>query len=221
MGGCGSGGSRFGGRPTVNGSCVLRLAWLRSNGGLRRDSAASGLTQWSSRGSMVASIGWRTDMADPPSLTLEYTYMPQGQEPESVRDSFRLAETRPHFGGVRWWVLCRCGRRVGQLCKPPGASRFRCRQCYRLVYECQREASEWRAYRQLEKIAKRLSPQWAKGLVPADVLDGFFLPPKPKWMRWRTYETLSRQSHRYASLQQIGAMKTLNRILNRPSRKGR
>ena len=54
----------------------------------------------------------------------------------------RLVTTPCHFGGVRWWFLCplitngvSCGRRVGTLYCPPGATYYGCRHCYNLTYE--------------------------------------------------------------------------------------
>lgn len=49
-----------------------------------------------------------------------------------------LQQTFPRLGGSRWWGTCpRCGRRVGKLYKPAGAS-FACRKCHGLTYRtCQ------------------------------------------------------------------------------------
>jgi hypothetical protein len=56
-----------------------------------------------------------------------------------------LTTTRPHYGGLRWWLVCplavngvRCNRRVGKLYLPPGGRYFGCRRCHRLTYaSCQ------------------------------------------------------------------------------------
>ncbi len=203
------------GRATVEGSCVLSVSFLRQLGALRPHTYYPGQSSWSVRGETVASIGWTIDTRSSPRLTLSYTYTPHGRSPEEVEEHFPLIQTWPHFGGLRWWVLCRCGRRAGQLCKPPGASRFRCRRCYRLAYQSQSETSEWRAYRRAQKLAKRLSPEWMKDMVPADLWDGTALPPKPKWMRWRTYETRARNYRIHADRYRWGAMASLDRLLAR------
>jgi len=49
-----------------------------------------------------------------------------------------LCTTRPHFGGVRYWFTCRCGRRVGRLYVSVGETTFRCRLCHGWTYRsCQ------------------------------------------------------------------------------------
>jgi hypothetical protein len=218
VGGLGSGGSRYGGRATIEGSCVLRLSWLRRNGALNPSGIKTGFSSWSSRGETVASIGWTADMRDSPSLTLFYSYTSHGRSAEQVEDRFALIQTKPHFGGARWWILCRCGRRAAQLCKPPGANRFRCRLCYGLAYQSQSETSEWRAYRRVRKVGERLSPGWTKELVPADLWDYVHIPPKPKWMRWRTYEECAARYRTSASFYQRGAMATMNRLVGMADR---
>ncbi len=52
-----------------------------------------------------------------------------------------VTTTRPHLGGKRHWFQCPivrdgkiCGRRVGRLYLPPGASVFGCRDCHNLTY---------------------------------------------------------------------------------------
>jgi hypothetical protein len=86
MGGFGSGGSHYRGRPTVEESCVLRLAWLRRQGALARG-YASGSSSWSVRGEIVATIGWRTDISGSPNLTLSYIFTPRDGSPERRRGS--------------------------------------------------------------------------------------------------------------------------------------
>ncbi len=52
-----------------------------------------------------------------------------------------VTTTRPHLGGKRHWFQCPivrdgklCGKRVGRLYLPPGASVFGCRDCHNLTY---------------------------------------------------------------------------------------
>lgn len=49
--------------------------------------------------------------------------------------AIRLVSTRPHFGGVRWWFRCECGRRSRVLYMRPDTAYFRCRACHDLIYE--------------------------------------------------------------------------------------
>jgi hypothetical protein len=55
------------------------------------------------------------------------------------RQSVRLVETRPNYGGRRWWFLCpACGARAGRLHLPGrglSAHEFKCRRCHDLTYE--------------------------------------------------------------------------------------
>lgn len=55
---------------------------------------------------------------------------------------FNLLETSCFFGGKRYWFQCGlytsnvfCGRRVGSLYLPPGASYFGCRHCHNISYD--------------------------------------------------------------------------------------
>jgi hypothetical protein len=49
-----------------------------------------------------------------------------------------LCKTKPHFGGVRYWFTCRCGRRVGRLYVSEGETTFLCRLCHGWTYRsCQ------------------------------------------------------------------------------------
>lgn len=58
----------------------------------------------------------------------------------------RFTATRPHFGGRVWWILCpECGRRVGLLYLPQGATAWACRRCHQLTYRSAQEADR-RAY---------------------------------------------------------------------------
>ena len=73
------------------------------------------------------------------------------------------------------------GREGGQRSStyPPGLSPSRrARQAYRLAYRSQREAPHDRALRRAFKL---------RGKLGADGGIGDYVP-KPKWMRWRTYD---------------------------------
>jgi hypothetical protein len=105
-----------------------------------------------------------------------------GERRES--DYWISLETTPQpFGGRRWWFVCpRTGRRAGKLYLPNGAFIFAARQAqaraYRLADRSQREAPHDRALRRAFKL---------RGKLGADGGIGDYVP-KPKWMRWRTYD---------------------------------
>ena len=93
----------------------------------------------------------------------------------------RLTRTEPTFGGHRWWFLCpRSGYRTTRLFLPNGGWHFWSRRAYGLGYACQREDRFSRLQRRAATLNRQLGGQgWRTWDCP---------PPKPKWMRWRTYE---------------------------------
>ncbi len=48
-----------------------------------------------------------------------------------------ITATYPHFGGVRFWLLCECGRRSGKLYGTLQDKKYSCRLCRNLVYRSQ------------------------------------------------------------------------------------
>ena len=88
-----------------------------------------------------------------------------------------------HFGGAQWYFVCPVmNRRASALWMPPGAERFCSRQTWgrRVVaYRSQFRGADDRAHAGKARIKVRLI-----GDCDPDEWD---LPPKPKWMRWRTY----------------------------------
>jgi hypothetical protein len=91
--------------------------------------------------------------------------------------------SRPrHLGGRQWFFVCPVtGGLASVLWKPPGASRFCGRQAFgrKVAYRSQFRNASDRAYSGKERIKARLIGD----LDPED----WELPPKPKWMRWATY----------------------------------
>lgn len=88
-----------------------------------------------------------------------------------------------HFGGRQWYFRCPItDKKCSVVWLPPGAPRFCSRQAWgrQVAYSTQFETPFDRAIAAREKVKSRLigdlNPrQWE-------------LPPKPKWMRWRTYD---------------------------------
>ncbi|MBS1154602.1 MAG: hypothetical protein H6R07_526 [Proteobacteria bacterium] len=138
--------------------------------------------QWSNDGGRQASIIVHCQ-AD--SLVLEYRLRLPGVDWQRIEEAIPLDSTPCHLGGHRHWFRCPgegCGRRVAKLYL--GERYFVCRHCLKLVYPSQRESVIDRISRRTGKIRERLG--WEAGL-----LNGH--GPKPKWMRWRTYERLMDQ----------------------------
>jgi hypothetical protein len=106
-----------------------------------------------------------------------------------------LAVQPRRFGGRQWYFKCpQTHRHCSVLWKPPGATRFCSRQTWRrqVAYASQFATPVDRAHRGQAKIKSRLI-----GNRDPDEWD---LPPKPKWMRWSTY---NRYVHRFDSYEDI------------------
>lgn len=87
----------------------------------------------------------------------------------------QLLTTRPHFGGVRYWMECpACEGRKGVLWLPPPASRFRCRECYELTYRsAQRSGLEEARWRTPEATRERMRRYLREaGYDPAEAFGG-------------------------------------------------
>jgi hypothetical protein len=107
---------------------------------------------------------------------------------EELDQRLELVAQRRHFGGQQWYFLCPVtGKKCSVVWLPPGASRFCSRQAWgkQVAYSTQFESPFDRALTAREKVKARLIAD----LDPRE----WNLPPKPKWMRWHTYERLSRR----------------------------
>jgi hypothetical protein len=91
--------------------------------------------------------------------------------------------SRPrHFGGRQFFFVCPVtGGLATVLWRPPGASKFCSRSAWgrQVAYRSQFQDAATRAQFGKEQIKARL----IRDLDP----DQWDLPPKPKWMRWKTY----------------------------------
>jgi hypothetical protein len=118
--------------------------------------------------------------------------------------------SRPrHFGGVQWYFMCPVmNRRASVLWMPPGARRFCSRQAWgrRVVaYRSQFLGADDRAHAGQAKIKSRLI-----GDCDPDEWD---LPPKPKWMRWRTYNLYVQRYDRYEDILDQGIIPLIAKFL--------
>jgi hypothetical protein len=99
------------------------------------------------------------------------------------QQSLPLASSPRHFGGQQWYVVCPwTHRRVRVLFRPGGATVFASRHAWgrRAAYASQFLDPTGRAWRTKAKVKAKL-------LGDADPAE-WDLPPKPKRMRWTTYE---------------------------------
>ncbi len=94
-----------------------------------------------------------------------------------------LETTSPPYGGRQWWFRCpHTGRLCRKLFLPNGGRVFACRQAYRLGYRSRQTTRTDRMQRRVGKLCQRLGGPYS---IHAEEL-----PPKPKWMRWATYERM-------------------------------
>ena len=100
----------------------------------------------------------------------------------SLDQTITLVPKPRHFGGYQWYFVCPVMNRYSSvLWMPPGANRFCSRQAWgqHVAYATQFAGRDNRAHIGQAKIKSRLN-------ADPDP-DNWNLPPKPKWMRWSTY----------------------------------
>jgi len=180
MGGYGSG--RSGGRATTDSGLTLTLSKLRRDGLFLPNCSQSGSLVWTNTttGERIGSIGYEAHLGqESGGVRLRYTTTRWDGERRDSDYRIELETTPQPFGGRRWWFICpRTGVRVARLYLPNGAYTFASRQAYRLAYRSQRETPYDRALRRGFKLQAKLGGDGGIG----DYI------PKPKWMRWRTYD---------------------------------
>lgn len=128
----------------------------------------------------------------------------------SLDQTIWLSAERRRFDGWQWYFVCpSTGRRASVVWKPPGASRFASRQTWRrqVAYASQFETPHGRALTMAQRLRCKLAgPEWA-GLDGTD-------PPKPKWMRWRTYNRIMDRCDRYEDIADERLLWYAARLLN-------
>jgi hypothetical protein len=116
-----------------------------------------------------------------------------------------------HFGGRQWYFMCPVlNRPVSALWKPPGARRFCSRQAWgkRIVaYKSQFLGPDDRAHAGQARIKSRL-------IGDCDPHE-WDLPPKPKWMRWRTYSRYVERFEAYEDILDSGIPALLAKLKGR------
>lgn len=149
-----------------------------------------GTASWTySVGGERLAVAFTIDTVDPNFSSIRFSHDTRNSNPAVQSYHVRLRRTPQRFGGFRWWFECpKTGRRTIKLYLPLGGSRFLSRQGYGLGYASQREDRMYRAQRQALKVYRELEGEgnWRDGA-----------PPKPKWMRWSTYERLSDRLDHY------------------------
>jgi hypothetical protein len=120
-----------------------------------------------------------------------------------------LVAVSRHFGGRQWYFVCPyTGRRASVLWMPSGAHSFACRQKWwrQVAYASQFLDRTNRAHHGQAKIKSRLCS--TGGFVP----DEWDFPPKPKWMRWDTYNRAEEAFDRYEAILDEGVLELVARL---------
>jgi hypothetical protein len=115
-----------------------------------------------------------------------------------------------HFGGRQWYFVCPYENRyVSVLWRPPGARNFACRQYWgrQVAYATQFLDRDNRAHYGQSRIKNRL----IANLDP----DEWSLPPKPKWMRWKTYNRYVHKFDHYEAILDEGTVELLAKFMGR------
>ena len=181
MGGPGSGNFQHWWRPPKKGVVEDSLTldaneWARE-GILKAGVRHGGAWRWTYRSGSGFSVRYEvlTRELGSPLLRLSYSWTWGGKgQTESADYHVRLAATRPHYGGLRWWFTCplavggrACNRRVGKLYLPPGARFFGCRTCYGLTYTSCQESHKW------DSVFRRLARETGEDFaVVKEALEG-------------------------------------------------
>ena len=179
------GGHNWKGGGTVEGSQSLSVMNLARAGYL--SGVMFGSWQWTYGDGTSATISIRGGRHE---IVLDYRIRSHGEDWQSVHHRVPIRWTPCRLGGERPWFVCSvsangvyCGRQVAKLY---GAGRlFACRHCYRLGYRVQRGGPMDRAQHRLRRLHRKLSADY-------DGPDGI-PPPRPKWMRQRTYDRVVQQ----------------------------
>lgn len=111
---------------------------------------------------------------------------------EGKKQRFEVISESRHFGGCQRYFVCPATRqKASVLWRPPGATEFRSRRGWGKSVAYITQIGSWtdRAHRGKEKIVMALAHK--------DCVTHTAMPPKPKWMRSRTYDRYAVRFGRY------------------------
>jgi hypothetical protein len=108
-------------------------------------------------------------------------YLKMSERPAIQEQMICLDQTKPNYGGIRWWFKCECGERCSKLYLRRREHEFRCRKALDLTYESQNLGPVWRLQRKAWKQRRKLEAD-QKSVE---------LDNKPKGMWTRTFMRLS------------------------------
>src|SRR5262245_61943495 len=127
-----------------------------------------------------------------------------------LEQTITLVTLPRHLGGRQWFFVrpvTNC--RASVLWLPRGAQQFASRHAWpgRVAYRSQFMTPMDRAYLGKERIKRRLIGE----LDPQE----WDLPPKPKWMRWKTYHRYVERFDRYDAAIDAGGLLSVIKLVRR------
>jgi hypothetical protein len=156
-------------------------------------------------GELIASASLTSDMRDPEEMC-GWLHI----DIDGVDQHINIVAYPRHFGGLQWYFVCPyMSRRASVLWRPPGARHFASRQRWgrQVAYASQFCPRVDRAHRGQAKINARLCA--IGGFDPEE----WDFPPKPKWMRWRTYNRAEEKFDRYEAILDEGTIELLAKFM--------
>jgi hypothetical protein len=148
-------------------------------------STGPALLQWTRSGEVTALAAITANLCEPETGWLLI-------QASGLNQRIILVSRPRHYGGRQWYFICPIeNKRASVLWMPPGAKEFRSRQAWdgKVAYRSQFQSVYNRGHAGKAKIKSHLIGD----LDP----DDWELPPKPKWMRWRTYKRLEQRFEAY------------------------
>jgi hypothetical protein len=129
---------------------------------------------------------------------------------DDLEQRIALVTLPRHYGGRQWFFVCpvmHC--RASVLWLPPGAQQFASRHAWpgKVAYSSQFMTAIDRAHLGKERIKRRLIGE----LDPEE----WDLPPKPKWMRWKTYHRYVERYDRYDAALDAASLSRASRLMRR------
>ena len=142
-------------------------------------------------GDINANARIAADMTKGPTVANAARYGTMHIVADWIYPTIQLVARPRHFGGWQWYFVCpREGRHVSVLWSPPGQRFFAGRKSWgNVAYLSQYHGPGARAHYMAVKLCNRIGGPGAA--------EEWEVPPKPKWMRWRTYERLSKRCEKY------------------------
>jgi hypothetical protein len=165
--------------------------------------------RWTRRGEPWATVEYRLELRSHGGTAwLRYDVDHYSQRTGPQEHKISLGTTPCPFGGVRWWWICPATSRwVRKLYLPNGGTRFLSRGpgAYSLAYASQRHGRVGRIHARGQRLYRRLGGDYCGPLDDS-------LPPKPKRMRWRTYNAICHRLEADARLLDADLLRVMQRL---------